>query len=301
MKKYGLLLTGVLGLASHQAAAISIVFDYSYDSSGFFADAQRRSLLENAGNSVGSRLQDNLGAITSAGVNTFDTNFSNPNSGASTSISNYSVLENTLVIYAGARDLGSTLGLGGYGGYSAGGYSSFLDSLNRGQTGVDATPATDFAPWGGSISFNNTSSWYFDTDLSTDTDIISNDFYSVALHEIGHVLGLGTAPSWDTWVNAGDNSFTGNISALAFGSSVPLDAGLSHWAENTMSNVDGIEQEAAMDPNLTTGTRKIFTELDYAGLSDVGWEVSAVPVPAAVWLFASGLLGLLHFGRRNRK
>ena len=301
MNKYGLLLTGVLGLASYQASAISIVFDYSYDSSGFFADAQRRSLLEAAGTALGSRLQDNLGAITSDSVNSFDVSFSDPGTGASTSINNYSIVENTLVIYTGGRDLGSTLGVGGYGGYSASGYSSFFDTLNRGQAGVDATPPTDFAPWGGSISFNTTANWYFDSDLSTDADIVGNDFYSVALHELGHVLGLGTADSWNTWVNNTDGSFIGNNSLLAFGGAVPLNSDLSHWAENTMSTVNGIAQEAAMDPNLTTGTRKFFTELDYAALRDTGWEVSAVPVPAAIWLFASGLLGLLHFGRSKRK
>ncbi|VAX07897.1 hypothetical protein MNBD_GAMMA25-1142 [hydrothermal vent metagenome] len=301
MKKYGLLLTGVMGLISHQAAAISIVFDYSYDSSGFFADTQRVSLLNAAGNALGSRLQDTLGAITPGGVNTFDASFINPGTGSTATINNYNVLDNTLVIYVGGRDLGSTLGIGGSGGFSAGGTQSFIDSLNRGQTGVDLAPPTDFGPWGGSISFNSTANWYFDTDLSTDADIVGNDFYSVALHELGHVLGLGTAGSWDTWVNSTDATFTGNLSTLAFGSAVPLYSDLSHWNTGTMSTVDGVAQEAAMDPNLTTGTRKLFTELDYTGLGDVGWEVSAVPVPAAVWLFGSGLLGLLHFGRRNRK
>ena len=54
-----------------------------------------------------------------------------------------------------------------------------------------------------------------------------------------------------------------------------------------------------MDPELTTGSRKRFTDLDYAALRDIGWEVAPVPLPAAVWLFAGGLLGLLRFARRR--
>ena len=43
-------------------------------------------------------------------------------------------------------------------------------------------------------------------------------------------------------------------------------------------------------------------ELDFAGLKDMGWEVSsvtAVPIPAAAWLFLSGLAGLFGFARRR--
>jgi hypothetical protein len=55
-----------------------------------------------------------------------------------------------------------------------------------------------------------------------------------------------------------------------------------------------------MDPTITIGTRKVFTDLDMAALDDIGWEVTPVPVPAAVYLFGSGLLGLLGLARRRR-
>jgi hypothetical protein len=36
------------------------------------------------------------------------------------------------------------------------------------------------------------------------------------------------------------------------------------------------------------------------GLNNVQVEVSAVPVPAAVWLFGSGLLGLIVIARKKK-
>jgi len=279
--------------SSFSASAIQIVLDYSYDT-GFFAEQARRDLLQTAVDSLGSRLSDNLSAITSSGSNNFDAAFSDPSTGGSATQTGYSVAGDTMVVFIGSRDLGSsTLGLGGPGGFGASGSSAFIDTvLGRGQSGaLDATPS-DFGPWGGAISFNSASNWYFDTDLSTSTDIVGNDFYSVALHEMGHVLGLGTAGSWDALVSGSD------IIGADMGT-VALNGDLAHFANGTLSTVNGVSQEAAMSSSITTGTRKEFTDLDYAALSDIGWQVTPVPVPAAVWLFTSGLLGLFAAARRR--
>lgn len=286
----------ILLSSSFSASAIQIVLDYSYDTSGFFSDQLRKDLLQTAASTLGSRLSDNLTAIESAGSNTFNAEFNDPATGTSATQSAYSVAGDTMVVFVGGRDLGgTTLGLGGPGGYSASGTSqAFFDTVAaRGQSGaLDANPS-DFGPWGGAISFNSTSNWYFDTDLTTSADIQGNDFYSVALHELGHVLGLGTAASWDSLIDANGNLMGTNVGSVA------LDASLGHFADGTTSTVNGVAQEAAMSPSITTGTRKEFTALDFAALSDIGWQVTPVPVPAAVWLFASGLLGLIGVARRR--
>ena len=36
---------------------------------------------------------------------------------------------------------------------------------------------------------------------------------------------------------------------------------------------------AAMGPGISSGSRKPFTALDYAGLDDIGWNVASDPVP----------------------
>ena len=289
----------IFAVVSQPASAINIEFNYDFDTNNFFNTQAKKDVLSAAGSYFSNLITDDLTAITSGGVNSFNINFSNPGSGVSETINDYSVAADTLIVYAGGRNLGGSLGLGGPGGFGVGGTSTFVNNaVSRGELGdtLGAT-ATDFAPWGGSISFNTSSTWYFDPDVSTDADVINNDFYSVALHEIGHLLGLGTADSWDNLVSGTD--FAGVESNSVFGSDVPLDGDLSHWAEDTLSLANGVSQEAAMDPNITTGTRKVFTDLDVAALKDVGWEVSAVPVPAAVWLFGSGLLGLVAVARRR--
>ena len=287
---------------SQPASAISIIFDYTYDN-GFFtgANSSRQTLLNQAASEFTSRIQDHLTAITSdvpGGSNHFDVNFSNPSSGASVAINNYSVADNAMIVYVGAQNLGAgTLGQGGPGGFGAGGFQPFINSLNRGQTGA---PATDFGPWGGAISFNSSqANWYFGSNDPVQGSGLF-DFYSVAVHELGHVLGFGTSGSFANLAGGGV-SFSGSASDALYGGLVPL-ANTGHWQQGLASTVNGVSQEVAMDPSLSAGQRKHFTELDFAGLNDTGWQISApaaVPVPAAVWLFASGLAGLFGFARRR--
>lgn len=245
----------LLASTATTANAFDITFDYSYDTSGFFTDTARRTLLDSAAYAFESRLSDSLGAITSGGVNHFNAVLFNPSdtSGADITLNNFSIGANQLRIYAGADNLGSgTLGLGGSGGYGASGTQSFLNTISdRG------------GPWGGSVSFNYTSNWYFDSNTSTTESFSGFDFYSVAVHEIAHVLGMGHLPT------------------------------------GMMSDVNGVAQEVAMDPDIAAGQRKYMTTADYNGMQGAGWQVTAVPEPATMLLWSAGL-GLFGLRRRTR-
>ena len=302
---YSALAAVVLAVWGQSASALNISFDYSYDSSGFFADAARRSTLQQAGNYLGSRLSDNLSAITSSGGNQFTASFGNPSTVAGASIASYSVAANTLVIFVGAQNLGSSLGQGGPGGYASSGTQAFIDTVDaRGQLGALSAVPTDFGPWGGSISFNNVgTNWYFDSDVNTVETFTGFDFFSVAVHELGHVLGAGTADSWLSYVSGAN--FVGLNAMAAYGGPVPLNIDLAqkidnaHWADAVTSTVNGLPQGAAMTSAIGAGTRKYFTDLDFAGAKDIGWQVTAVPVPAAFWLLVSGVMGLVAVSRRK--
>ena len=132
----------LLSLVAHTASAVSITFDYTYDTNKFFSNALAKNTLNQAGAYLGNRLQDQLTAINSGGGNNFTAKFfnpSNPNTAASdVSLQDSSVAANTIRVYVGASNLGSTtLGIGGPGGFAASGSQAFLDNVSaRGQSGA---------------------------------------------------------------------------------------------------------------------------------------------------------------------
>ena len=258
-----------------------LAFDFTRDTNGFFSDptlgAVRTGLLESAATYFESIIIDELTAITSISTNQFNAVFTNPGSGNSETINGFSVVANTLTIFVGGRSFGgNTLGQGGPGGFGVSGTQAFVNNaVSRGEVGVGTT---DFAPWGGSLAFNNESNWYYDPDVS-DNSIFGisageSDFYSVALHEIGHVLGLGTSGAWNSNISGGN--FTGTNVTAANGGVSPSASG-GHFAEGTTGTVNGVSQEVAMDPSILTGTQKKFTNIDIAALQDIGWDLVASP------------------------
>ncbi len=283
---FSIVLLACTGTLPGVALAFNISFDYRFDSNNFF-DAARKSILDSAAAFFESRITDTLDAIEPGPSgfgfdNTFTAKITNPGTGLAQDVVDLTVPADTLIVFVGGRSLGgSTLGQGGPGAYSASGTQTFIDTVStRGEPGVDPNGITDtdFAPWGGAITFDNDAStnWYFDNDTTTDEAFTGADFYSVALHEIGHVLGIGTADSWDNKIVNGQ--FTGAASVAANGgNTIATTADGGHWAANTQSVIAGTNtaQEAAMDPTITLGTRKRFTELDVAGLQDIGWEIQA--------------------------
>ena len=254
-------------LEARQLLTITIQFDYRQDANHFFDDPARQQILELAGQSLGSRLNDHLQAITPSGSNTWTLSVTNPSGASSFSLTDVTIPENTLLVFVGARAM-SPLGIGGPGAYSASGSTEWLDLVeSRGQAGALNNPQTDFSPWGGSISFDLDANWYFGTS-EAGLGSGRQDFLSVATHELGHLLGIGTADSWSRYVSG--ESFVGPNARAVHGGNVPL-SGDAHFREGLR---DG-GQEVALDPSLLDGTRKLFTQLDFAALADIGWEVTS--------------------------
>lgn len=288
------------------SSAISLLFDYTYDSLGFFggSNTNRRDTLEAAGSFFETYLNDDLLELDAANsdnpLNTWAARFTDPSDGSSIrAITNLVVPSDTLTIFVGARDLpGTTIGQGGPGGVWVYGTASWLETvIARGESGALGPVTNDFGPWGGALSFDSAVEWYFDDDVSTLEAFPSlNDFYSVAIHELAHLFGFGLAPSFNRLVS--ELTFTGTAAVAEYGGAVPM-YNSGHWLTNAMSSVFGglNPQEAAMDPDLLTGTRKYFTDLDAAALTDLGWTL-LIPEPRAVPAIL-GLLCVLAMRRRK--
>jgi len=324
MNWYRFLVQTLMLVSTGQAFAdLTISWDYSLDDNSFFASGtSARSCLIEAGNFFEPILQDSLGAISpnmaysSGNANRWYPVFDHPTTlqpfgipAAGSPEDQLSIPADTIKVYVGATDLGGALGEAGPGGSVSSWFAPAPFSRGQGNNTSGAN-ANDFAPWGGRLTMDNSNTTFWDYGDGTscagmDNDLSTNShFYSVLVHEIGHVLGIGTADSWKSQIVGTD--FTGSNSVTEYGGNVPLytslDGSQGHWAKNTSSVIYGtaMSQEAAMDPDLTVGTRKFFTALDVAALRDVGWEITAVPEPSPMlWgSIAFTFVGMANYRRK---
>jgi hypothetical protein len=291
------------------ASALDLVFDYRFDR-GFFTDAlgapivERRAALDLAAQAYAG-LSDALAPIVPAGADTWSATFRHPswsNFFETATVVDLAVPAGALVVFVGGSpSFSSVLGIAESGSAAARGSAGFVATVAaRGQAGALADTPSDFGPWGGSIWFNSAAAWHFGAGTAG-LDATRSDFLTTATHEIGHLLGIGAAPSWQALVRGapGDYRFTGAAARGAHGDDVPLDAIAAHWAAGTTSFAGGVPQGTLMDPFTPRGARELLTELDLAGLRDVGWQLSPIPAPPGAPLLLAGIPLVAALARRT--
>ena len=136
--------------------------------------------------------------------------------------------------------------------------------------------------------------WHFDSGTSVAAG--HNDFYSVAMHEMLHALGVGSSQSWTADVS-GANWLGSNVISLLGTGNNTVNGGHIAAGLTSPSIVDGTVQETLMSSAITTGTRKQITQLDLAFLRDIGWQTIPEPSTGALSLAVAG--GFL--ARRRRR
>jgi hypothetical protein len=272
---------GCEALEDRQLPSITIQFDYSLDTNHFFDDPARRAILAQAAQAMAGRLQDHLEAIVPDAAHPDTASVPDPTTGGFVTFNNLTIPADTIIVYVGSQPLsGGSIGLTISTPLSTSSTDPQWQALlqGRGQPGALGAPGqqTDYAPAFASIAFDSTTSW--DPAPGTVTSLTPL-LLDTAEHELGHVLGIGTAPSWFRLISGG--TFTGAAAVASHGGSVPVTSDGGHWATGTNSG-----GPALMCP---TGSLVGFpTALDFAALSDIGWQVGpGVTVSPPFGLFAA--------------
>ena len=296
-------------LLLQSASAVNFRIDYSLDTNGFFGtdsnpDVERREAIEAVADFFSEIIQDNFLEIDNSDSQfpqaSWTPRLFNPSTGAIINLEDNLVIPaNEVIVFVGARDLpNSVVGQAGPAFFSASGFTPWFERIRgRGQSEADSGTAsdnTDFALWGGQIAFDtlNANGTVRNWNFSLTQNLSGIDFITVALHEFCHILGIGTADSWDNLINSNDQ-FLGVASVRSLGENPPIQEVVrGHFADFTNRRLNSVSfgsfgtphgtfQAAIMRPSLSTtaGRLTVLSDLDLAGLIDVGWKIR---VPVAV-------------------
>ena len=285
-----LVLSGDTSVATE---GIKVVIDYSLDDNGFFNQAGAKVALQFAADVVASRFQDQLAEIKPSPPGLPGLSYRpfvlHPSRGASDqangtetsvdSLRNVRVNANEIRLFAGGRNLRQRAGdgsvfdvaaVGGPGDIHSDPYDSTATNRMqqfkaRGQAGAVGNNPTDSSLTFAQIGFNTTMDWDFSIDGES-LDAQKIDFVAVAMHELAHVFGFGISPLWLSKVQSGTFLGTNARAAYQGSGSVPVLPG--HWADAVHDT-----QPTLMTSQIRTSKGRTLSELDFAALKDLGWEV----------------------------
>jgi hypothetical protein len=253
------------GTSSVQPAGdpFQIQLDYTYDTQGAFMDNVRRNELDYAAHIWGLFIASDFEDIP-AGTPLRARPPEMPDAAGMVFSVDYTIDDLALIVGFAAID--------GAGGALANSSLSF--TVNGIEPGLaqrlDARYYSNpFQPWIGRTTFDVDEAWFFDSTPETfdDIPIAQNDFLETAMHEMGHMLGIGSAAAFTDLVVNG--TFQGARAMEVYGAAVPLAPDNVHILRNTMSG----GRLPVMEYGSAPGQRKAPTELDLAILEDLGYQI----------------------------
>jgi hypothetical protein len=239
-----------------------IQFDYRFDTQGFFSDPARRACLEETAKLWGRLIQSDFPTVP-AGTALKVRDPEHPSDAAVDLVAPADI--DNLIVFVGSAAIDGPQGSLAQSNHT-GGVSTISDATL--QAALYARyHGSPFQPWVAWISFDPAEAWTFDADPATTEPVPAGklDFVSVALHELAHVLGQGTADVWESQVSA--QTFTGPKATAVFGAPIPLTADGVHVAPGTTYMGETILAVSAK----THDRRYLPTAVDRALLEDLGY------------------------------
>jgi hypothetical protein len=255
--------------------AINILFDFRFDDLGFFTDnPDRITTLRAAAAEVGALFTDELSSIPfpSSPNDSWVAVFDRPGGvGQEEKVVNLLVPENSIVVFVGARELfgDKTEESSGREVYGSAEWTDIV--LGRGQENSFGLEATDYSPWGGSITYDLIADWHFGLEPPGNPDEF--DLYMATQKALFHILGFGSSEAWNRLGGTGD--FFGPKAVEIYGTTIPLTDGNYEWEEDVLSQ----GQRTLMDAELEDGERIEPTALDLAAMEDIGWVLQGTSPP----------------------
>jgi len=113
---------------------------------------------------------------------------------------------------------------------------------------------------------------------------------------------------WDITIagvasNQSISNITGRTNPVFVATSIgPIDNGFDAFSIsdfNTINLVLGLDKVAALDNNCAGPVASCIDAVGGTLVSDISWSLRTVPVPAAAWLFVSGLMGMIGVVRKK--
>lgn len=248
------------------AHEFSIEFDYRFDTVGWFDAAERRDALRAAARLWQDRIADDFLEIPA---------------GTEIRIRNLEQVDDTfmtfaidepiddLLVFVACSEVLDDLAVSGRTRRSA----YFPANMGAGfqQSLQTRWAGSDQEPWAVGIAFACNAPFFFDATPDTDDDVPAGavDFVTVASHELGHALGIGSSETYLALQSDDGSEFLGKEAMHVTAGPVPLDADGNHLSSSL--RIDGAP--VLMDVSTTVGRRTWPTRLEYAILEDIGYEI----------------------------
>ena len=329
MKRFiAVLVLALLPVAGPAQAAVTIVFDYSLDTNGFFT-TERRAIAQAAANALTSRMinthWDRIDTTAAGGH--YELAIVNPSTFEGTWVQDVVIPENQITIRLGALDW-STIPFAPMNQSSGDGATQLMAIRNvTGGIAAKLASSSQFRPVDASISFDLqgiqglkpgvTRLWYFGSAANLDTDDRNpadpnytnyTDFYTSLIHELGHVLGIHDPAIFSAVLPSDPNfclAWTSRIQSDGVGGFVFTGTHASQFYYNHVGQpipldtdtrshwADGVRSQTANGYTSVTHERNTpfrygFSELEFGALEDMGYTINGTGVNAVLTVINAG-------------